>query len=117
MLDTLVAEKVLGWVPDPIIDGWDGRLLTHKMLWRTPDGKETHVLHDVPAAYSTDWTEAWKIVEAMREKGFALWFHETHPGGGVYVAAFGDASAVYRHESGHSPSEAICRAALLWFSE
>lgn len=59
-LDALVAEKVMGWeqVQDP----------PHTYIaYNTPTG--FRLPEEIPA-YSTDLNAAWKVVEAMRRRGF-----------------------------------------------
>ena len=64
-LDTLIAEKVMGFqwralAPDDPL----GR-------WQSPDGQYWSA---EPPGYSTSMELAWQVVEAIKARGFHWWF-------------------------------------------
>ena len=104
-LDALVAEKVMGWetvnnkagIP---VSGFD-------WVGHNPKTQSSTVWSYVPD-YSTDISAAWEVVEKLSrgkvDRSFVLEFHYER-----YYASFGP----YREEMYETPSEAICKAALL----
>lgn len=110
-LDVEVAEKVMGWTE--IRDGCytpAGTAICGTLpngepgLWGT--GRAY-----VPR-YGNNLSDAWKVVDEMSKRGYALRLHATHPGSEVYVAAFVDADIRYHYGAGGTPAETICHAAL-----
>ena len=105
-LDTLVAERVMGW-----------KLKSHKWidgetrLGDFPeDKKETGTSYRRVLKYTTDISAAWEVVEKMNSEGFAFYILWTT---GIPWAMFDkDSSMEYSAEADTAPL-AICRAALL----
>jgi hypothetical protein len=112
-LDALVAERVLGWVPEMWVDPING--LTYSHLRRNPSRDGPIWLHDNPPAVSTSIEAAWQVVEALGAVSVALTLRS--------VRSFGEAEITYRAFttvdgrrrkpiSADSPALAICGAAL-----
>jgi hypothetical protein len=112
-LDALVAERVLGWVPEVLGDPING--LTYSHLRRNPSRDGPMWLHDNPPAVSTSVEAAWQVVEALGAASVALTLRS--------VRSFGEAEITYRafttvdgrrseSTSADSPALAICGAAL-----
>lgn len=58
-LDTLVAEKVMGWERTTLYGETD--------WWKTPDGREIQQSNVCPYRYSTDIFAARDVVEKVKE--------------------------------------------------
>lgn len=63
-LDRMVAEKVMGAVEGPFIG------LAMSETWDIPD---IGIVRRSKWSPSTNITDAWEVVEKMRERGFTFW--------------------------------------------
>jgi hypothetical protein len=117
-LDALVAEKVMGWKPDPArcrLCGWP---LSDGMC--TPDNCSLRPLpivpYDIPPDYSTDIAAAWQVVEHLRERDIWLDSLEQKWESEMTRVIFGwrdpERGALFAQEMGDTPAHAICLAAL-----
>jgi len=98
-IDSLVAEKIMGWKPD------------RDELWRWDDGSGSGRPIECPR-FSEDIAAAWTVVEKLGEDGFLLYRVSNRP---IWRAQFNLAEAVFDWP-GYADAEtaplAICRAAL-----
>jgi hypothetical protein len=112
-LDALVAERVLGWVPEAWMDPING--LTYSHLRRNPSRDGPMWLHDNPPAVSTSVEAAWQVVEALGAASVTLTLSSVRSFGeaGITYLAFttvdGRRSKPIRADS---PALAMCGAAL-----
>jgi hypothetical protein len=114
-LDALVAERVLGWVPELWLDPINGLIYSH--LRRNPSRDGPMWLHDNPPAVSTSVEAAWQVVEALGAVSVALTLSSVLPEvlseAGITYLAFttvdGRRSKPIRADS---PALAMCGAAL-----
>jgi hypothetical protein len=109
-LDTLVAEKVMGWTKwrSPVVP----RGSAEPDCWLTNDRTSPtfKIAHWSP---STDIACAWQVVERMRDRGFALELHYEFGCSIQWVADFSnDGWSSTGEQLGDTAPLAICRAAL-----
>jgi len=100
-IDRLVAEKVMGWIPQ--------REIQDRILYVLQDG--THVaLGWNPTANISD---AWQVVEELIDRGydFNLWRSEQREYNAEFQIQKEDGFVVSYGESDHAPT-AICFASL-----
>jgi len=107
-LDAMIAEKVMGWEPLPIIHTDD--FGPKSRAYRVPiNGREKHgVITCQIAAYSTNIADAWQVVEKMREKGWHITLTDSPPKG-QEILFFQSENPV---RAAPAPCLAICLAAL-----
>jgi hypothetical protein len=84
-LNALVAERVLGWVPESWVDPINGLIYSH--LRRNPSRDGPMWLHDNPPAVSTSVEAAWQVVEALGAASVTLTLSS--------VRSFGEAGITY----------------------
>lgn len=102
-LDALVAEKVMGWKRLP--GNWRG------IIWADPQYPATGTIRsEEHFEASTDPGAAWKVVEAMRAKGWDYEIGSEDTGDSVYCEFSKDKSEGHVYET--TMPEAVCRAAL-----
>jgi hypothetical protein len=112
-LNALVAERVLGWVPESWVDPINGLIYSH--LRRNPSRDGPMWLHDNPPAVSTSVEAAWQVVESLGAASVTLTLSSVRSFGevGITYLAFttvdGRRSTPTRAES---PALAMCGAAL-----
>lgn len=104
LLDTLVADRVMGW-----------KTFAGEPGYGRPPGKLSLVLNEVPP-YSTDIAAAWQVVEHLERTMWALSLHRSTDDNGFlaegWQAIFTDPEASY-HAAAPTAPHAICLAALM----
>jgi hypothetical protein len=106
VLDAAIAERVMGW-----------RVHFRNTAWWVDAAEANGITTKVRASTcSTDrWSpstrlaDAWRVVEAMRAKGYQVQIDARHVG--VWGCAFMQDNAMFTAE-GDTIAEAVCRAAL-----
>jgi hypothetical protein len=114
-LDTLVAERVLGWVPESWVDPINGLIYSH--LRRSPSRDGPMWLHDNPPAVSTSVEASWQVVEALGAASVTLTLRSVLPEvlseAGITYRAFTTVDGRRSKPiSADSPALAMCGAAL-----
>lgn len=82
-LDTLVAEKVMGWRKGDWKKDWgDGSKAEYFDIWLMPEGELPSYRCSTPPRFSTDIAEAWRVVEKLKNvvgnEGFTLGYCLEH---------------------------------------
>jgi hypothetical protein len=99
-LDALIAEKVMGWVLPPHSS------VVGQMWVETPSGR----VHPKLPEFSSNISDAWQVVEKMKEIGYMMWLEQE----GVYQCVFfrGLGYQVHDYSVASSAPLAICLAAI-----